>query len=49
VEREVSLEQDMRVGRYVLVRDANGLRHASKPGAVMTLSDGDEFGDETVI
>jgi len=39
----------MRVGRYVLVRDAIGLRHAIRPGSVVILSDADELEDETIL
>lgn len=38
-----------RVGGFVVFTDGDGLRHAVRPGAVLTLSDGDDMGEITMM
>ena len=38
-----------RVGAFVVFMDENGLRHAVKLGSVLSLSDGDDHQDTTVM
>jgi hypothetical protein len=38
-----------RVGGFVVFTDGDGLRHAVRPGAVLTLSDGDDMGEMTIM
>ncbi|MFC5357082.1 hypothetical protein ACFPMG_18890 [Azospirillum himalayense] len=41
--------QGVRVGRFIVMTDEDGLRHAVKLGTVLAVSDRDECQDETVL
>lgn len=39
----------VQVARYVILQDAEGRRHALRPGDVVGVSELDDFGDECVV
>lgn len=45
----MDIDQGTQVGRYVVLRDHNGLRHAIRRGSVVAASDSDPCQDATLL